>query len=157
MRHWGKAIVFASAGIAAIILGYSRIYLGAHWMSDVLGGFLFGAVMTAAFGIAVEAVPSRRIMPLALAGVSLAAFLIAGSVHVSQDYDINVDRYAPHEAMILFDADQWRLGGWASIARRRVDIAGRIDEPFLVQWAGGTAALEAAMAEYLLAVDAGSA
>jgi membrane protein DedA with SNARE-associated domain/membrane-associated phospholipid phosphatase len=145
MRHWGKAIVFATAGIAAVILAYSRVYLGAHWMSDVLGGFLFGAVMTAAFGIAVEAVPSRRIMPLALAGVSLAGFLIAGSLHISRDYEANVERYAPREAIVLYDSDQWRLGGWASIALRRVDIAGRIDEPFLAQWAGITQPLEEAM------------
>jgi membrane protein DedA with SNARE-associated domain/membrane-associated phospholipid phosphatase len=147
MRHWGKAIVFAAAGIAAIVLAYSRIYLGAHWMTDVMGGLLFGAVMTAAFGIAVEAVPSRRIMPLALAGVSLAAFLLAGSIHVSRDYDANVERYAPREAIVLYDLEQWRLGGWASIALRRVDIAGRIDEPFLVQWAGNAVPLEEVMGQ----------
>jgi undecaprenyl-diphosphatase len=145
MKHWGKAIVFAAAGIAAIVLAYSRVYLGAHWMTDVLGGFLFGAVMTAAFGIAVEAVPSRRIMPVTLAGVSLAAFLIAGTIHVSRDYQANAERYLPREATVLYDTEQWRLGGWASMPLRRVDLAGRSEEPFLTQWAGNTVPLEEAM------------
>jgi membrane protein DedA with SNARE-associated domain len=145
MKHWGKAIVFATAGIAAVVLAYSRIYLGAHWMSDVLGGFLFGAVMTAAFGIAVEAVPSRRIMPIALAGVSLSAFVLAGGIHVSRDYEASAERYAPREAIVLYDLEQWQLGGWASISLRRVDIAGRLDEPFLVQWAGNIEPLDMAM------------
>jgi len=79
MRSWGKAVVFAGAGIAIIAISYSRIYLGAHWMSDVLGGFLFGAAMIAAFGIAIEAVPPRRIVPVGLAIVALLAFAVAGS------------------------------------------------------------------------------
>ena len=79
LRSWGKAVVFAAAGIAVIAIAYSRIYLGAHWMSDVLGGFLFGAVMIAAFGIAIEAVPSRRIQPLGLTLVALLAFCLPAS------------------------------------------------------------------------------
>ncbi|MFL5258786.1 MAG: bifunctional DedA family/phosphatase PAP2 family protein [Hyphomicrobiales bacterium] len=147
MRNWGRAVVFAAAGIMAVIFAYSRIYLGAHWMTDVLGGFLFGAVMTAAFGIAVEAVPSRRIMPPALAGVCIAAFLVAGFIHIDRDYEDTAERYAPRESLVLYDVEQWRRGGWAAVSSRRVDIAGRVDERFICQWAGDPLLFEKAMGQ----------
>jgi undecaprenyl-diphosphatase len=146
LRSWGKAVVFAAAGIAVVAIAYSRIYLGAHWMSDVLGGFLFGAVMIAAFGIAIEAAPTRRIMPLGLAIVTLAAFAIAGSVHISRDYAANADIYTPREAVVLYDHDQWLAGSWMGLARRRIDLAGRNEENFSLQWAGDISPLDEALA-----------
>jgi membrane protein DedA with SNARE-associated domain/membrane-associated phospholipid phosphatase len=147
LRSWGKAVVFAAAGIAIIAIAYSRIYLGAHWMSDVLGGFLFGAAMIAAFGIAIEAVPPRRIMPLGLGIAAFLAFAIAGTVHISRDYLAYAEIYAPREAIVLYDERQWEQGSWASLPRRRIDLAGRSDEMFSLQWAGELSPLDEALAK----------
>lgn len=147
LRSWGKAVVFAGTGIAIIAIAYSRIYLGAHWMSDVLGGFLFGAVMIAAFGIAIEAVPPRRIVPLGLSIATLLAVAIAGTVHISRDYPANAEIYAPREAIVLYDQQQWVEGSWASLPRQRIDLAGRSEETFSLQWAGDLSPLDEALAK----------
>lgn len=39
LRRWqSKALIWAIAIIMAFLIGVSRIYLGAHWLTDVLGG-----------------------------------------------------------------------------------------------------------------------
>lgn len=147
LRSWGKAVVFAGVGIAVIAISYSRIYLGAHWMTDVLGGFLFGAVMIAAFGITIEAVPSRRIKPLGLSIAVLLAFLVAGTVHISRNYAANAEIYAPREAIVLYDRKQWEDGSWTGLPARRIDLAGRSEETFSAQWAGDLSSLADALAK----------
>lgn len=145
LKNWGRALVFATAGIAIIAIAYSRIYLGVHWLTDVAGGFLFGTAMIAAFGIAIEAVPPKRIMPFGLTVAALAALLVAGTVNIARNYDANAELYERREAIILYDEPQWAAGGWASVGPRRVDLAGKSEEPFLLQWVGDPGPLDVAM------------
>ncbi len=46
-RHWestrSRAIIGSGMGIVAGVVGFDRLYLNVHWVSDVLGGLLFGA------------------------------------------------------------------------------------------------------------------
>ena len=39
-----RAYLVGFAGVLVLLIGCSRIYLGVHWPSDVLGGWCFGAV-----------------------------------------------------------------------------------------------------------------
>ena len=43
-RFWHYALLIISA-LFVILVGPSRIYLGDHWASDVLGGYLFGGML----------------------------------------------------------------------------------------------------------------
>lgn len=145
MGRWGQALVYAACGVAVITIAYSRIYLGAHWLSDVLAGFLFGAVMTAAFGIAIETIPPRRIMPVGLAGAAMVAFLAVGIIHIDRSFAYNVDLYAIQRPIVQYDLAQWEQGGWQRVPQRRVDLRGSIEEPFIAQWAGNTEQLGIAL------------
>jgi membrane protein DedA with SNARE-associated domain/membrane-associated phospholipid phosphatase len=146
LGRWGRAIAFTLAFMASIVVGYSRIYLGAHWLSDVLAGLLFGAVMTAAFGVAVEAMPPRRIKPLGLAAASLGVYLVAGAFYVSAGYADAARLYAPQAPVVRYTLSEWQAGAWASLPARRIDLAGKPEEPFIAQWAGSTDAISAALA-----------
>ena len=63
-RRW---TLWVASGAIALAIGVSRVYLGAHWLSDVVGGWLLGAGwLTALVGLWYAIPPSRthrRVQP----------------------------------------------------------------------------------------------
>ena len=48
MRSWRSRIaVWAAAAMLASLVGISRVYLGVHWTTDVIGGWIFGILWMA--------------------------------------------------------------------------------------------------------------
>ena len=43
-KRWWRIALLVISGLFVVLVGPSRIYLGDHWASDVLGGYIFGGV-----------------------------------------------------------------------------------------------------------------
>ena len=136
MNRWSRSLVYAICGLIVITIAYSRVYLGVHWLSDVMGGVIFGGVMVAAFGVAIEAIPPRRILPLGLLGATFIAFIIGGAVNISNNFDKAEKFYAAPEQSYSLTPAQWESAAWRNLPARRIDLAGIPEEPFIMQWAG---------------------
>ncbi|MEV0198780.1 phosphatase PAP2 family protein [Nonomuraea sp. NPDC050691] len=48
LTRWGKVVAWAVAWFLVLSVGYTRIALGVHWVSDVVAGIVLGAAVVAA-------------------------------------------------------------------------------------------------------------
>ncbi len=59
---WQRWLTLAVALFTGIVSGFGRIYVGAHWPSDVIGGALWGALLVVA-AVAVRRAVAERLTP----------------------------------------------------------------------------------------------
>jgi len=138
-RRAGPVARTAIAGSAALLIGligFSRLYLGAHWFSDVAGGLAFGAAWVGLLGIAHIRHRPADVRTAGLLPVVAAALVLAGSVNIATRHDADMARYRTHPEIVEMDASAWPAGAWRSLPAWRVDLSGEIEEPFVLQWAG---------------------
>ena len=145
MGRWSKAVVAAICGSVVVAIAFSRVYLGAEWLSGVLVGGLLALVLTSLFGMAIEAIPARRIRPLGLMAFAAVVFAITGAIHIQSNSSAAESRYAARPMVQSFTAAQWSEGGWSKLSNRRIDLAGVSGEVFSAQWIGSLSQLETAL------------
>jgi membrane protein DedA with SNARE-associated domain/membrane-associated phospholipid phosphatase len=145
MGRWSKALVASLCGLLVIAIAFSRVYLNADWLSDVVGGVLLAALLSGLFGMAIEAMPSRRVRPLGLIGFASLAGIIAGYAQIELHHEEMIAAFSPVSRTQIVDETTWAADPWRNLPRQRIDLAGQPEERFVAQWKGGLEQLETAL------------
>jgi len=142
-RRW---LPYTTAALLVIPIGFSRLYLGAHWLSDALGGLVLGLACLALFGIAYRRHPAHPLRWPSLAAVTLAALATLTAWHTRQDFDAQLTRYAPPPETVTHAAPAWWEQTWQTLPAQRHDFRTHDRQPLNIQYAGDPGALADALA-----------
>lgn len=75
-RGWFRLVLTAAFLLLPLMIGVSRLYLGAHWLSDVLAGYALAVLFLVLLAMAVAKHPEP---PRFSRGIPIALFLIAAA------------------------------------------------------------------------------
>lgn len=133
-RQW-RWLPYLSAALLAVLTGFAQLYLGGHWLTDVLAGLCLGLLWVLLLGLGYyrHAGPLfGRAGLLASAGVAL---VVAELVYAGFGHEAALQQYQPPVTrQVMTQADWWRAG-WRQLAVQRVDFRGQPQQELDLQWA----------------------
>lgn len=139
-----RARLALASGTALLValVAFSRLYLGAHWVSGVAAGLSFALAWIAGLGIVYLSHRPRAVGASWLLSLTVVTFALAGTFNGLERFGGDLRGYAVHTAPTIMTAEEWWQGGWATLPVRRIDLAGGLEEPITLQWAGTIEALK---------------
>jgi len=114
------------AGVATALVAFARLYLGAHWLSDVVAGVLLGVVWLLVLGIAYRRHSTRSFFIRPLVWAFYGGFVLALCWHAPRSADATLARFIPHAPEQRLPIATWEASGVADARHFDLQAAGEL-------------------------------
>lgn len=119
-----KIVGFALAGLLIAAIAASRVYLAAHWPSDVLAGLALGSMLAALYALVFRRLDIRAMRPLRLVALIVAVLAIGGGLRIQTHFPAAWEAYRPRAVETTLETANWRGDDWAQFAAARWELDG---------------------------------
>lgn len=140
-----QLMIYAAVATFVGLIAASRIYLAAHWPTDVAAGLFLGFSLAALYGLVFRNVDVSGLQPARLAVLVLWALTVVGTAYATSRFPAAMTMYAPRIAETVVSLETWRSGQWQALPRHRLDLLGEPEEAMVVQAAVDPSTLAAAL------------
>jgi membrane protein DedA with SNARE-associated domain/membrane-associated phospholipid phosphatase len=124
----------ASALIAAVAI--SRLYLGVHWLTDILGSITLGLAWVSLLGIAYHRHAHVETHWRGLSLTVVALLCLTLTVDASVQHEDRIRKYSPVFDTTILNETAWWQDDWRAQPKARLDTRKQKNHPLNIQYSG---------------------
>jgi undecaprenyl-diphosphatase len=133
-RRWP---FYLTAGIASFLVGVSRIYLNAHWFTDVLSAWFLSAILLIAVIISFRQRREKKISPVMLLAVSLIPLIMSfGWAHHTRFQSLQNDYEKMDWPVSAISMTAWWKADHVMIPSMHTSLFGFPSQAINIEWTG---------------------
>ncbi|AML54824.1 LssY C-terminal domain-containing protein [Coxiella burnetii] len=132
-KKW-RWIPYTTASILIVLISYSRLYLGAHWLQDVLGSLFLGFAILLSVIVSYRRYPSKPFRNLKWLVFLVVALVLPWAVMSKTKLHTVLHRYAPIWPVREINYKDWWQHPTRYVPIYRWNRFGHPVQPFNIQW-----------------------